>query len=95
MSRIVENLQKLEKSRKIARHELREAADAILTRAGAGRLTKKFHPGERDPFHGRRLRRSKQMTEQTLRRKTERRERIAAQRVSESRLIKNRRNESE
>jgi hypothetical protein len=84
MSRILRNSEKREKSR-VA---LCEAADAILTAAGDVRLTKKLYPGERDPFHGRRLTKAKQKTERTMRQQAERREKITAANVGGSRLIK-------
>jgi hypothetical protein len=77
MSRI---LKKLKNREKIARHELREAADAILTAAGNERLTKKFVPGERDlvrKFRGQRLARYRKKTAESIREQAERREKIA------------------
>jgi hypothetical protein len=67
---------------------LTKAADAILTAAGDQRLIKKFYPGGRDPFHGRRLTRAKRKTEQAVRQQAKHRMKVAAAGLGESKLIK-------
>jgi len=105
MSRIrakLKNREKIAPRARSLRHELREAADAILTEAGHERLTERFFiskPGKPSGeeilirrFRNQRVARYRKKTAGSLRERAERREKIAVglelYRRAESKLIK-------